>query len=549
MDNNTSFLTWDMVHESATVSGFAAYNPTIQAYQHLVQEGLPPTAHIEDGKTVCIVGAGMAGLMAAELLADAGYEVTILEGAQRVGGRIHTVFFPDGDFSEAGAMRLLEDYQLALNLIDRLGLKRYPFINHAKNAQEWIFVNGIKVRRQAYLDNPDCVGFKTVGDERGKTAFKLWHEALQPIVDMVDQDKGLDTPENWQKVIEKYGQYSVYTYLTNETTLSPGAIEMIQVMLYLEARSHLSLLQQVVEAVDHRPNAKYWRIDGGTKMLPETLAKAIQAPNDADNTKGKPHRKPATIQLGAFVKKLEQHTDANGVQTVTVHWDNNALDLKAPRVQYGNDQIYTAREKKMASQTFDYAIVTCTPPAIRRFDFTPPLPNDKRQALREINFSASTKIFLQFSKRFWEDENIPNGSSVTDLANRAVYYPTPDDSKVVIASYTWADAARGWDSITPQQRVDQALDNMAQLHGEHIRDLFVSGQSYSWLLDNFSMGEAAMIFPEQLALQAALARPEGNIFFAGDTLSFKVAWVEGAIESGMRAALELVGLPPTAPTP
>ena len=545
MSDYMDIFTWDMVHESAMKNGMPVFNPMIQAYRNIVREGLPSTVHVKQPKKIGVIGGGMSGLVAAELLSDAGHEVTILEAASRIGGRIHTVTFPDGDSSEAGAMRLLEDYQLVFDYLDKLGLEKHQFINHDPNKKDWIFVNGVKVRRDQYLRNPDCVGFKTVGEERGKTADQLWNEALKPVTDMINQKQGLDTPANWQKVIERYGHYSVYTYLVNETKLSPGAIEMIVVMLFLEARMHLSLLQQVVESVDHRPNAEYYGINGGSRRLPEALLAAITKPNDANNTQNKPHRVPVTVKFNAFVQALEQDAVTNAV---TVHWSNELIDHSAPRTNYGNDQIYHAKPKKRESQTFDAVIVTCTPPAIRRLQFWPTLPADKRKALRELNFSASTKIFLQFSEKFWLNDGFKHGSSLTDLPSRGIYYPSTDDSKVVIASYTWAEAARGWDSLSPQQRVDQALDDLVCLHGEYIRDLYVCGQSYSWLLDNYSMGEAAMIFPEQLQLQAILARPVGNIYFAGDTLSFKVAWIEGAIESGMRAVLELVGLPPV-PTP
>ena len=40
---------------------------------------------------VIVIGAGVAGLAAARALVREGYEVVILEGRARIGGRIHTV--------------------------------------------------------------------------------------------------------------------------------------------------------------------------------------------------------------------------------------------------------------------------------------------------------------------------------------------------------------------------------------------------------------------------------------------------------------------------
>jgi phytoene dehydrogenase-like protein len=38
---------------------------------------------------VCVIGAGLAGLRCAEVLLDGGFQVTILEGRDRIGGRVH----------------------------------------------------------------------------------------------------------------------------------------------------------------------------------------------------------------------------------------------------------------------------------------------------------------------------------------------------------------------------------------------------------------------------------------------------------------------------
>jgi len=52
---------------------------------------LPATAVANPEKTqVVVVGAGIAGLAAAKDLQESGYEVTVLEARDRIGGRIYT---------------------------------------------------------------------------------------------------------------------------------------------------------------------------------------------------------------------------------------------------------------------------------------------------------------------------------------------------------------------------------------------------------------------------------------------------------------------------
>ena len=80
--------------------------------------------------SVGIVGAGVAGLMAALDLSARGHQVTVFEARPRVGGRVHTVRFADGRFANAGAEWLNSSDTVARELTDRYGLElveRYGF--------------------------------------------------------------------------------------------------------------------------------------------------------------------------------------------------------------------------------------------------------------------------------------------------------------------------------------------------------------------------------------------------------------------------------------
>ncbi len=55
-----------------------------------------------DAETVLVVGAGLAGLAAARALLDYGYQVVVVEGRDRLGGRTHTIDL-DGYPADLGA--------------------------------------------------------------------------------------------------------------------------------------------------------------------------------------------------------------------------------------------------------------------------------------------------------------------------------------------------------------------------------------------------------------------------------------------------------------
>jgi monoamine oxidase len=87
-------------------------------------------------KKVLILGAGMAGLVAAYELTKAGHDVTVLEARSRPGGRVHTLRepFSDGLFAEEGAARIPENHDLTLRYVKEFALPLEPFYPKRLNA-------------------------------------------------------------------------------------------------------------------------------------------------------------------------------------------------------------------------------------------------------------------------------------------------------------------------------------------------------------------------------------------------------------------------------
>jgi monoamine oxidase len=87
-------------------------------------------------RKVLILGAGMAGLVAAYELSKLGHDVTILEARTRPGGRVHTLRepFSDGLYAEAGAARIPDNHDLTLKYVKEFALPLEPFYPARLNA-------------------------------------------------------------------------------------------------------------------------------------------------------------------------------------------------------------------------------------------------------------------------------------------------------------------------------------------------------------------------------------------------------------------------------
>ena len=191
----------------------------------------------------------------------------------------------------------------------------------------------------------------------------------------------------------------------------------------------------------------------------------------------------------------------------------------------------------------DYAIITVPFPVLRHVEVLKPFSRAKQRAIRQLHYDASAKIFFQTRRRFWEtDEGIYGGGTVTDLAIRNLFYTNygKDTGRgILLASYTWSEDAQRWGSLAPHERIEQAIENVAVIHPQ-IKDEFEAGASHMWHDDPFAGGAFALFDPgQQTLLHDEIVKPEGRIHFAGEHASLYHAWIQGAFESGLRAAMAI----------
>ena len=462
-----------------------------------IREGLPP----REGRRhrVIVVGAGMAGLVAAHELMRAGHDPVILEAKQRVGGRVYTMRepFAPGLYAEAGAMRIPKAHRLTLACIEKVGLGVKPFTTHNPNAYCHLF--GRKMRLKEFEERPELLGAELAEQDRGLTSGQRWQSLLQPFAQRIEQD----ADAGWSSIVAQYDGYSTREFL-EERGWSESAIELFGLVWNQEALMNSCFLELLREEVGNYYTDMV-RVDGGSDQLPNAYLPALRE----------------RIRFGARMTAIDQSE-----RDVTVHFGTAAGRM---------------------SVTGDYAIVTVPFPVLRHIEALKPFSHAKRRAIRQLRYDASAKIFFQCRRRFWEeDDGIFGGGSVTDLPVRNVYYPEGGRATgrgVLLASYTWSEDAQRWGSLPPDDRIEQAIEDVAQLHPQII-DEFEVGASWMWHDDPYAGGAFALFEPSQQGLlHEHIVAPEGRIHFAGEHASLAHAWIQGAIESGLRAAREIHARP------
>lgn len=214
-----------------------------------------------------------------------------------------------------------------------------------------------------------------------------------------------------------------------------------------------------------------------------------------------------------------------GVPVTSIHQQNNNVT-----VQTSNGNQFIADR------------VLCTVPitVLNKIQFTPPLSPEKQTAMNGgYRYAPSTRVYMQFQNRFWENESL-NGWGNSDIPEE-IWQPTWDlaGSTGIIMSYLRWTAAQEMDALSEEERINYILSRWENIFPGAASSL-QSGMSQSWAEEEWSKGAwASPTGSQDAALANHIGLAEDRIHFAGEHASDDHGWMQGALFSGLRAAVEI----------
>jgi monoamine oxidase len=174
-------------------------------------------------------------------------------------------------------------------------------------------------------------------------------------------------------------------------------------------------------------------------------------------------------------------------------------------------------------------------------EFDPALPAAKLDAIRRINAGHISKIVLVCDRVYWPKELCFLWTTGTAQVWWRPGQGQPNEAPALTAFFG-GSAAAGLEGATEAEAIEVATRELGDALGCSLAGHVVGGRYIAWGAEPFTRMGYSSLPPGGEGLREALAAPEPPLFFAGEaTNALNPATVHGAIESGRRAAAEVLG--------
>ena len=427
-------------------------------------------------KRILIAGAGLAGLSAAYELVQSGHQVTVLDARDRPGGRVLTL------------RDTFADGQYAEAGAETFG-ETHNFVQHYVQALQLETIpawNYGKLTSLVFRDGQSSPSTST---------SSLSRKYVEPAVKEIGDPLAPGWPS--ADLLRQFDRVSMAEMLQSRGA-SPEEIAALQV-IYSDSwdngtapDSALCLLRD--EAIA-RKGASF-RIRGGNDRLPKALAQSLGA----------------RVHYRTTLERIHQN---NKRVTVTVNTSGRRSQISA-----------------------DYLICAIPFTVLRSIEVSPAFSEGKQRAIRELSYNSVTRVYVQSPTRSWIADGL-SGYAATDLPIGTVWDCTEGQpgARGILECYTSGERARRLASLSEPQRIRTVVENLQKVFPGVSNE---KSASVAWDADPLVKGAFAWFKRDQMStLLPHIARREGRVFFAGEHTSPWFGWMQGALESGNRAAHEV----------
>ena len=468
------------------------------------------------GASVLVLGAGIAGLVAAYELRNAGYQVQVLEYNPRAGGRNWTLRggdrytelggetqecrFDPGLYINPGPWRLPYHHRGMLSYCKRLGVALEPFV---------------QINYNAYLHSRKAFGGKP---QRLRAVQADYDGHVAELLAKATRNHALDA----------------------EVTAEDQAI----LLSSLRSSGALDSNYRFVKGADSSERRGFERDPGGGLSArpafsePIALSDLLRSGLWAALSFGALYDMQTTMfqpvggmgQVGqAFARELAPLIRYNA-KVVDIHQDERGVSATLEDISAGSSR-----------QTLRADWCVCTIPLSILSQIPMNVGASMARAIAAVPYCTGLKVGLQFKRRFWEeDEQIYGGITYTDLPIGQISYPSSrffaDGKGVLLGAYIW-DMRNSMDftSMTPAERVSKAVEYGSQIHPQYSKE-FDNGIAVAWHRVPSAMGCFGLWSDATRAEHYDnLCAFDGRIVLAGEHASYMPAWQEGAVTSALDA--------------
>jgi monoamine oxidase len=440
---------------------------------------------------VIVVGAGLAGLMAARQLVAARRSVLVLEARDRVGGRTVNASIGAGKVTEMGGQWVGPTQERLLALAAELGIETFPTHHEGHNLLDL----GGKVRRYKgtipRLAPHVLLGIQRARRKLRRAADRVPAEAPWTAPKAAELDSL--TLASWIRKATWTKRARGLLEIATGTVMGTGTAELSTLWML----SYVSSAGGFDALIDVEGGAQQDRFAGGSQLISQRLAEEL-----GDD-----------LVLSAPVRRISQ--------------DGGGLDVEGDGVR--------ARAHRV--------IVAVPPPLAARISFVPSLGGRRDQLTQRMAHGALTKCAAVYPEPFWREQGL-SGQAVSDRGPVSTTFDNspPDGSPGVLLGFIAGAEAIRHARRSEADRRRLVLESFEGLFGADATQPGIYLET-AWAEEEWSRGGPVCSFtPGALVPYGeALRQPAGRIHWAGaETATVWCGYMEGAVRSGERAAEEVL---------